>query len=241
MLNIAGGNLSSKPRGMIWMRITVNQLSPTLICKRCGNIANCMQKFFQTSLFYKSIQMEWSCRTCSIWWGRHWHLKHWYHPAKVTFPNWKCIWLNRKQYFTTLKHLFVPHDEWMADIGTYLKHWHNPAHVIRCIFPTCEMYICLNSKPKLSTNFFLCTETLLLTMLVQFLPMKVQPQLLKSTSWLLWMEYTIIKGIIMSRKPQPASPILNIVNVFTGTSWVIINYQRHRQKVLLKFHVLGVN
>ena len=230
MLNIAGGNLSSKPRGMIWMRITVNQLSPTLICKRCGNIANCMQKFFQTSLFYKSIQMEWSCRTCSIWWGRHWHLKHWYHPAKVTFPNWKCIWLNRKQYFTTLKHLFVPHDEWMADIGTYLKHWHNPAHVIRCIFPTCEMYICLNSKPQHCNNFF-CTQ--------------------KHCCWLCWSSfyqwrcslnswnqhhdyywYIIIKGIIMSRKPQPASPILNIVNVFTGTSWVIINYQCHRQKVL---------
>ena len=31
-----------------------------------------------------------------------------------------------------------------------------------------------------------------------------------------------IKGIIMSRKPQPTSPILNIVNVFTPTSWVDI-------------------
>ena len=31
----------------------------------------------------------------------------------------------------------------------------------------------------------------------------------------------------MSRKPQPASPLLNIVNVFTVTSWVCTSHQKH--------------
>ena len=38
----------------------------------------------------------------------------------------------------------------------------------------------------------------------------------------------ILKGIIMSRKPRPASPILNIVNVFTAKSWVgLLLYNIH--------------
>ena len=38
----------------------------------------------------------------------------------------------------------------------------------------------------------------------------------------------IQKGIIMTRKPRPASPILNIINVFTAKSWVgLLLYNTH--------------
>ena len=80
-------------------------------------------------------------------------------------------------------------------------------------------------------------DTLLLTTPVQSSPMKVNETMESFWNWSLAFEAfkskciiicVILKGIIMSRKPRPASPILNIVNVFTAKSWVgLLLYNIH--------------